>query len=318
MTASPLEFPLSQGALNSGVVTVAMGMPPGAEPTQYLLVTIRKGADFTLYRGRQRGNSSSVLVLAPTTEYPSPESFRRLEHEYSLAAEMDPEWAVKPLELTRHEGRTILVLKDPGGEPLGLVLERNLGPPLDLTRVLHIAVGLAAALRQVHGRGLIHKDIKPANVLVDDAGNVWLTGFGIASRLPHERQSPVPIEIIAGTLAYMAPEQTGRMNRSIDTRSDLYSLGVTLYEMLTGTLPFAAADPLEWVHCHIARQPTPPGERATVPELLSILTMKLLAKNAEERYQTASGLEADLRRCLAEWESHGRIDPFPLGAHDSS
>jgi len=116
----------------------------------------------------------------------------------------------------------------------------------------------------------------------------------------------------------MAPEQTGRMNRSIDSRSDLYSCGVTLYQMLTGMLPFSAADPLEWVHCHIARQPTPPGDRAAVPEPLSAIIMKLLAKNAEERYQTASGLEADLRRCLAEWQSHGRIDPFLLAEHDSS
>ncbi|MDB5945617.1 MAG: histidine kinase, partial [Ramlibacter sp.] len=169
-----------------------------------------------------------------------------------------------------------------------------------------------------HAHGLIHKDIKPANVFVDDAGNVWLTGFGIASRLPHESQAPAPPEGIAGTLPYMAPEQTGRMNRSIDARSDLYSLGVTLYQMLTGSLPFAAADPLEWVHCHIARQPTPPGERVTVPAPLSAIIMKLLAKNAEERYQTAAGLASDLRACLAQWESQGRIDPFPLGAHDAS
>src|SRR5260370_9967153 len=108
------------------------------------------------------------------------------------------------------------------------------------------------------------------------------------------------------------------MNRSSDARIVLYSLGVTLYKMLTGGLQFAAADPLEWVHCHIARQPTTPSDRAAVPEPLSAITMKLLAKNAEERYQTASGLEADLRRCLAEWQSYGRIDPFPLGAHDSS
>ena len=192
---------------------------------------------------------------ALAAEQPSPQSLRRLEHEYSLAAELDPAWAAKPLALTRHEGRTILILTDPGGEPLDRVLERDQGQPLDLTRFLRIAIGLATALGQVHRRGLIHKDIKPGNVLVDDAGNVWLTGFGIASQLPRERQSPAPPEIIAGTLAYMAPEQTGRMNRSIDARSDLYSLGVTLYQMLTGALPFAAADPLEWVHCHIASQP---------------------------------------------------------------
>src|SRR5712664_1560763 len=287
-------------------------------PSGYVLEPLRESADFTLYRGRQHGNPSSVLAIALSAEQPSPQSLRRLEHEYSLAAELDPAWGARPLALTRHEGRTILVLKDPGGEPLDRVLERDQGSPLELTRFLRIAIGLAAALGQVHRRGLIHKDIKPANVLVDDAGNVWLIGFGIASQLPHERQSPVPPEVIAGTLAYMAPEQTGRMNRSIDARSDLYSLGVTLYQMLTGALPFAAADPLEWVHCHIARQPTTPSDRAAVPEPLSAIAMKLLAKNAEERYQNASGLEADLRRCLAEWQSHGRIDPFPLGAHDSS
>ena len=199
-------------------------------------------------------------------------------------------------------------------------LDRLLGRPLDVSHFLRIAIPLAGALRHVHERGLIHKDIKPANILVDAAsGGVWLTGFGIASRLPREHQVPAPPEVIAGTLAYMAPEQTGRMNRSVDSRSDLYALGVTLYEMLTGQLPFTAADPMEWVHCHIARQPVPPNERvAGVPGPLSAIVMKLLAKTAEERYQTAAGVEADLRRCLAEWESHGRIDPFPLGAHDAS
>jgi predicted ATPase len=288
------------------------------QASEYVLEPIREGADFTLYRGRKHGNPSPVLALAPISEQPSPQVLRRLEQEYSLAAELDPAWAAKPLALTRQEGRTILILKDPGGEPLDLVLEREQGHPLAVVRFLRIAIGLTTALGQVHRRGLIHKDIKPANVLVDDDGNVWLTGFGIATRLPNEFQAPAPPEIIAGTLAYMSPEQTGRMNRSIDTRSDLYSLGVTLYLMLSGELPFVAADALEWVHCHIARQPTPPSERAAVPEPLSAITIKLIAKNAEERYQTASGLEADLRRCLAEWQSHGRIDPFALGAHDSS
>src|SRR5205807_2502604 len=130
--------------------------------------------------------------------------------------------------------------------------------------------------------------------------------FGIASRLPREHQPPAPPEVIAGTLAYMAPEQTGRMNRSVDSRSDLYALGVTFYEMLTGQLPFTAADPMEWVHCHIARQRVPPNERvAGVPGPLSAMVMKLLAKTAEERYQTAAGVEADLRQALTDWESRG-------------
>jgi PAS domain S-box-containing protein len=285
-------------------------------PSKYVLEAVRSGPDFTLYRGRQRGNQSPVLAIALSAEQPSPQSLRRLEHEYSLAADLDPAWAARPLALTHYEGQTVLIVQDPGGEPLDLVLERDRGQPLDLARLLRIAIGLTNALGQVHRQGLIHKDIKPANVLVEDAGNVWLTGFGIASRLPHARQVPAPPEIIAGTLAYMAPEQTGRMNRSIDTRSDLYSLGVTLYQMFTGCLPFAAADAMEWVHCHIARQPAPPDSIAKLPAPLSAIIMRLLAKTVEDRYQTAMGLEGDLRRCRLEWETQGRIDLFPLGTHD--
>ncbi|HUL06115.1 MAG TPA: PAS domain S-box protein [Candidatus Acidoferrum sp.] len=184
---------------------------------------------------------------------------------------------------------------------------------------LRIAISIASALDKVHQRGLVHKDIKPANILVNGAnGEVRLTGFGLASRLSRERQAPEPPETIVGTLAYMAPEQTGRMNRSIDSRSDLYALGVTFYQMLTGTLPFTAADPMEWVHCHVARRPVPPaGRRKEVRGAVSAIIMKLLAKTAEERYQTAAGLEHDLRRCLAEWEAQRSIDDFPLGEHDT-
>src|SRR5258708_31499717 len=183
-------------------------------PSGFLLEPLREGADFTLYRGRQHGNPSTVLAIAPSAEQPSPQSLRRLEHEYSLAAELDPAWAAKPLAVTRHEGRTILLLKDPGGEPLDRVLERNQGQPLELTRFLRIAIGLATALGQAHRRGLIHKDIKPANLLVDDADNLWLTAFGIASQLLPERHSPVPPEIIPRPLAYIDPAQPGPMKPS--------------------------------------------------------------------------------------------------------
>jgi serine/threonine protein kinase len=136
--------------------------------------------------------------------------------------------------------------------------------------------------------------------------------------LARERQAPGPPEFIAGALAYMAPEQTGRMNRSIDSRSDLYALGVVLYEMLTGALPFTAADPVEWIHCHIARRPIAPADRlGNLPAPISAIIVKLLAKTAEERYQTAAGVESDLRRCFAEWKLRGGIDPFALGEHDT-
>jgi predicted ATPase/signal transduction histidine kinase/GAF domain-containing protein len=280
--------------------------------SSYAFSPLRAG-ELTLSRGAGKGLPPILLV---TAENASLACLNRLEHEYTLSAELDSAWAAHPIELSRHRNRLALVLEDPGGT----AFDRLLGRPLAITEFLRIAISLAGALRQVHARGLIHRDIKPANMLVDvPSGGVWLTGFGIASRLPREHQTPEAPEVIAGTLAYMAPEQTGRMNRSVDSRSDLYSLGIAFYEMLTGTLPFTAVDPMEWVHCHIARQPVPPDEKtAQVPRALALITMKLLAKTAEDRYQTAAGVEADLRQCLAGWASHARIDPFPLGAHDAS
>jgi PAS domain S-box-containing protein len=284
------------------------------EVPRYVYQTLRADEEFALSRARQDGEQSTVLVVAPVSEYPALGSLARLEHEYSLQEELDPDWALRPLALTRREGRMMLVLEDPGGEPL----DQCLGKPMELGRFLRLAINLAAGLGKFHRRWLIHKDIKPANILVDFATHkVWFTGFGIASRLPRERQAAEPPEVIAGTLAYMAPEQTGRMNRSIDSRSDLYSLGITFYEMLTGVLPFNASDPIEWVHCHVARQPSKPSEQTErIPEPISAIVLKLLAKTAEERYQTAAGLEADLRKCLMEWECLGHIKSFPVGRLD--
>jgi PAS domain S-box-containing protein len=261
------------------------------------------------------GNRRAVLALLPAAEHPSPATVDRLAHEYGLRDDLEAAGAVRPLEFVRERGRTMLVFEDPGGEPL----ERFLDAPMEVGRFLRLAVGITVALGKVHQRGLVHKEIKPANILLTEAnGEVRLTGFGIALHLPREWRSPEPLEYIAGTLAYMSPEQTGRMNRSLDSRSDLYSLGVTFYQMLTGVLPFMAADPMEWVHCHIARKPVPPGERLdNVPAPLDAIIMKLLAKTADERYQTATGVESDLRRCLAEWETLGRIDEFALGQRDT-
>ena len=279
------------------------------------LQTILDDGEFVLYRQRDPTDTRSMLVVIPRSEHPRPQAVRMLEHEHALRGDLDPAWALRPVALTTLEGRPALVLEDAGGE---LILQRA-GGPMDVAGVLRVGAGVAAALRQLHGCGLIHKDIKPANVMTDwGSGRVWLRGFGIASRLPRERRPPEPPEFIAGTLAYMAPEQTGWMNRSIDARSDLYALGVVIYELLTGSLPFTASDPMACVHAHIARRPVPPAERRPdIPDVVSAIVMKLLAKTAEDRYQTAAAVERDLRRCLAHWEADQRIDAFALAEDDT-
>lgn len=213
----------------------------------------------------------------------------------------------------------MLLLEDGDSDPLDVILERGREKPSDMAKLLTLASNLVKAVAQMHRSGIIHKDIKPANILVNADDHVRLTGFGIASRKRRERQPPAPIEAIAGTFAYMAPEQTGRTSRSIDARSDLYALGVTLYELFTGSLPFIASDPIDWIHCHAARQALPPSERRCgLPKVIDSIILKLLAKNPEDRYQTATGVEHDLRRCLGAWLAIGEIDDFHVGENDTS
>jgi serine/threonine protein kinase len=175
------------------------------ELSKYVLEVLRKDKEFNLCRGRSEDDTSHILLLSPVVEYPAPESLKRLEYEYSLREELDPAWAARPMAIARHWDRTVLALDDPGGVPI----DQLLGQPLDLAFSLLVAVGLATAIDRLHQHGIIHKDIKPANVLVNSVtGQCWLMGFGIASRLPRERQAPEPPEFIGGTLAYMAPEHS--------------------------------------------------------------------------------------------------------------
>src|SRR5262249_7011138 len=268
--------------------------------SEYILETIRSDEEFRLDRGRQPGSADapSVLLLSPVATQPALGTLDRIEHQFALRDEFDSAWAVRPLALSQYRGQLALVLENPGGE----TLDRLIAGPMGMTQFLRIAVGLATGLTGLHQRRLIHKDLTPAHdVAAFATGQVWLTGFGVASHLPRERQHPAPPESLAGTLAYMAPEQTGRMNRSIDSRSDLYALGVVLYEMLTGCLPFSASDPMEWVHCQIARQAVPPSERRTdVPSVVSAVIFKLPSKTPEDRYQTAAGGEGETGGCFAE------------------
>jgi PAS domain S-box-containing protein len=281
----------------------------------YTLSRLRDDGEFVLYRART-GDAElpSVLLRRPASARPGPETLKKIDDEYALRSELQSAWAVRPVALSQEDGQVTLILEDPGGQ----MLDGSISRGMETAEFLRCAMRLAKALGGLHDRGLIHKDVKPGNILVDfTTHQAWLTGFGLCSRVRRLHQEPEAHEFIAGSLPYMAPEQTGRMNRSVDSRSDLYSLGVTFYQMLTGALPFAASDPIEWVHCHVARSPLPPHQRVeNVPSPVSAIVMKLLAKVPEERYQTASGLESDLHRCRVEWDAHGQITEFALGQND--
>jgi serine/threonine protein kinase len=278
---------------------------------------LSRDSDTLLRRIRRAGSDAhpdtSITVLA-ASERRAANGLNGLAREYELAEYLDAGWALRPLELVEERGQTSLIFGDPGGELLSQLLDQ----PMAVEKFLRLAIGITSAVSKMHQQGLVHKDIKPANLLVNSRdGVIRLTGFGIASRVPRERQPPESPQFIAGTLAYMAPEQTGRMNRSIDSRSDLYALGVTFHQMLTASLPFDAVDAMGWIHCHIARRPPSPTSLVPdVPLAISAIVARLLAKAAEDRYQTAIGLEQDLKRCLAGWEALQRIEPFALGELD--
>jgi serine/threonine protein kinase len=279
------------------------------------IAAIGEDGEFIVSRVKWATGPSPRLVVSPALERATA-SIGKFEHAYALRVELDSSWAARPLEFVNLGGRPALVIEDPGGE----FLDKLIGSTMVIPDLLRLAIGLAKALGCLHARGLIHRDFKPANTIVDTAtGEVWLTGFGLTSHLPRYRQSPEPPEVIVGTLAYMAPEQTGRMNRSMDARSDLYSLGVTLYELCTGTLPFTASDPMEWIHCHIARQPLSLSKRVDgLPPAIDSIVLKLLAKNPEDRYRTAAGVETDLRKCLEIWMAEDDMGIFELGERDIS
>ncbi|TZG34269.1 AAA family ATPase [Agrobacterium sp. B1(2019)] len=270
--------------------------------------------DRVFYRVALQNGEPPSLVVFPSDRGIAHGYLQRLSREFQIRDQLDESWALRP---RRFEAQSCLLsFDDHLCRPLSEYLQAQVG----LTDFLRVAAAASRAIAAMHASGLIHKDIRPDNLLVCETfDDVRITGFGLASRLPRERRTTVPPEVIEGTLQYMAPEQTGRMNRSVDARSDLYSLGVSLYEFLTGALPFVAQDAVEWIHCHVARQPKSPKElRPDIPEAVEAILMKLMEKAAEARYQSATGLEKDLNRCLTDLLRGNSFEVFELGSGDVS
>ncbi|OKH41865.1 hypothetical protein NIES2101_33630 [Calothrix sp. HK-06] len=275
---------------------------------------IHEGLNSIIYRGVSE--SRRVILKVLKAEYPSFEQVARLKHEYSIIESLDLPTVVRAISLENYQNSVVLVLEDFGGISLKHYLENH---QLSLVSFLSIAVQLAQALGDLHQHHIIHKDIKPANIIINlDTHEVKLTDFSIASRLDKQTLEIVNLKQLEGTLAYISPEQTGRMNRSLDYRSDFYSLGVTFYEMLAGNLPFQSDDALSIIYSHIAKQAPSLQTNSTVPRVLAAIIEKLMAKNAEDRYQSANGLLKDLQRCLDDIKTTGEIRDFALGESDKT
>jgi len=287
---------------------------------------IHQGTNTAIYRAVSLINRQPAILKVLNTEYPTLEQITRLKHEYQITLYLDCEYTVKVDRLETHPNYLVLVLEDFGGISLKQWMATAEGGlsvaaryQLPIAQFLNIAVQLAKALVFLHQNQIIHKDIKPANIIINPETNqVKIADFSIASRLSKETAHLKNPDRLEGTLAYMSPEQTGRMNRAVDYRSDFYSLGVTFYELLTGKLPFYSIDPLELVHCHIAKQPIPIQQlNPQIPQVLAEIAEKLMAKNAENRYQSAAGLLADLELCQNQNLSQGTISNFIPGQLDA-
>ncbi len=270
-----------------------------------------------VYRAVREEDKRSVILKVLKPEYSSRTEFARYKQEYEIVRSLKLEGVISAYSLEKYENTQAIAFEDFGGQSLKILMaERN----LTLSEFLAIALNLTETLGQIHAANIIHKDINPSNIVFNpETGQVKLIDFGIATVLSRENPTIKNPHILEGTLPYMSPEQTGRMNRSLDYRSDFYSLGVTFYEMLVGTLPFAATDAMELIHNHIAVEPLPPCKiKPEIPKAVSDIVMKLLAKTAENRYQSAWGIEADLAICQMQLDANGEIEDVTIGENDVS
>ncbi len=295
-----------------------------------IIQKIYESANSLVYRAIVKSDNQPVILKILKENYPTPSELTQYKQEYEITRSLNTDGVIKAYNLQRYENSLVMFLEDFGGESLKLLM-CDLAKPAQserqftLKEFFSIAIKTTESLRAIHAANIIHKDINPSNIVYNpETEQLKIIDFGISTCLARENQTVGNIERLEGTLAYIAPEQTGRMNRGIDYRSDFYSLGITFYELLTNKLPFATTDSIELVHCHIAQQPVPPHELVEtlnstsqpIPKAVSDIVMKLLAKTPEERYQSAWGIKADLETCRDRLESLGQIDEFCLATQD--
>ncbi len=281
------------------------------------LEKIYSSVNSLVYRGIRIKDRQPVILKILKEDYPTPEELRRYKQEYEIIRSLNLAGVVKAYSLESYQRTLVIILEDFGG----ICLKKKLSPlsdieskPLSIVEFLPIAIQTTETLAHLHAANIIHKDINPSNIIYNpELKQVKIIDFGISTRFAQENTTPIHPNIIEGTLAYISPEQTGRMNRFLDYRTDFYSLGCTFYELLTGELPFDSTDPLELVHAHIAKQPVIPHKLCpAIPPVISKIILKLMAKTAEERYQSAWVIKADLEKCLDQLQTTGKVKSFPL------
>jgi predicted ATPase/GAF domain-containing protein/tRNA A-37 threonylcarbamoyl transferase component Bud32 len=286
-------------------------------PNYQILAPIYESANSLIYRGSRNEDNQPVILKILKQGYSTPAEIIRYRQEYEITHDLNLAGVVGTYGIEKYQNTVVIILEDFGGESLKQLMVQH---PLSLLDFLPIAIKIADSLGHIHAAHVIHKDINPSNMVWNSAtSQLKIIDFGIASRLARENTTLKNPEKLEGTLAYISPEQTGRINRSIDYRTDLYSLGVTCYEMLSGQLPFEATEAIELIHCHIAKTPIPVCQiNSDVPPILSEMVAKLMAKTPEERYQSAFGFKADLEKCLQLVSKSQKTIDFKLAQHDFS
>ena len=286
-------------------------------PGYQIETKLYESANTIIYRGRRIQDMHPITMKVLKGDYPSPNEILRFEHEYGILRSLDFNGVIKAIHFEEFNRKRAIIFDDFPGEPIkSFISDKGFA----IGKFLRIAIQLTEILWRIHEANIIHKDINPSNILLNSkTDEIKIIDFGSSTSLSHEIPSILAPNPFEGTLSYVSPEQTGRMNRLIDYRTDFYSLGATFYHLTMGVPPFQSEDPLELIHAHIAKNPVPPHVTdKSFPRPLSDIIMKLLSKNAEDRYQTCRGLLADLENCLHQWKMFGKIEPFILAQKDFS